>query len=85
VRATGGLDDTIEKWDPVTGKGTGFKFERYSSLELWTSLQEALQAYKDQTSWRKLMKNGMAKDFSWQRESKEYVKVYERAVKLRRR
>ena len=85
VRATGGLDDTIEKWDPVTGKGTGFKFERYSSLELWTSLQEALQAYKDQTSWRKLMKNGMAKDFSWQRESKEYVKVYEGAMKLRRR
>jgi starch synthase len=85
VRATGGLDDTIEQWNPKTGKGTGFKFERYSSLELWTRLQEALEAYKDQTSWHKLMKNGMGKDFSWQRESKEYVKVYEQAVKLRRR
>jgi starch synthase len=85
VRATGGLDDTIEQWDPATEKGTGFKFARYSSLELWNTLQEALQAFKDQASWRKLMKNGMAKDFSWQRESKEYVKVYERAIKLRRR
>ena len=85
VRATGGLDDTIEQWNPKTGKGTGFKFERYSSLELWTSLQQALEAYKDQTSWLKLMKNGMSKDFSWERESKEYVKVYEKAVKLRKR
>ena len=84
MRATGGLDDTIEQWNAKTCKGTGFKFDRYSSLELWNSLQEALEAYED-TSWQKLMKNGMAKDFSWQRESKEYVKVYEQAVKLRRR
>src|SRR5208337_2246421 len=26
VRATGGLDDTIEQYDPATGTGTGFKF-----------------------------------------------------------
>jgi starch synthase len=26
VRATGGLDDTIEPWNQRTGKGTGFKF-----------------------------------------------------------
>jgi len=83
VRATGGLDDTIEQWDPTTGKGTGFKFERYSSLELWTTIQQALEVYKDKSSWQKLMKNGMARDFSWEREAKEYVKVYERAIKLR--
>src|SRR6202142_3124405 len=29
VRATGGLDDTIEAYDPATGRGTGFKFQEY--------------------------------------------------------
>ena len=30
VRATGGLDDTIESYDVRTGKGTGFKFHEYT-------------------------------------------------------
>jgi starch synthase len=33
VRATGGLDDTIEPWDARTGKGTGFKFTDYTSAK----------------------------------------------------
>lgn len=78
VRATGGLDDTVEPWNPVTGQGTGFKFTPYSSAALLTTVLEALQAFKDNAGWKKLMLNGMSKDFSWNASAKEYVKVYER-------
>src|ERR1700687_386837 len=65
VRATGGLDDTIEHWDSRTGKGTGFKFTEYNGEALLLTIKEALKAFRDQTSWQKLMRNGMGRDFSW--------------------
>ncbi len=83
VRATGGLDDTIEHWDPRTGKGTGFKFFDYNGEALLLTIKEALRAFRDQSSWQQLMRNGMNKDFSWNASAKEYVRVYERARQLR--
>lgn len=83
VRATGGLDDTIEPWDARAGKGTGFKFTEYSGESLLLITKEALQAYRDRTSWQALMRNGMRKDFSWNASAREYVKVYERVRQLR--
>jgi starch synthase len=83
VRATGGLDDTIEPWDPRTGKGTGFKFSEYNGESLLLTIKHALQAFRDQTSWQILMRNGMNKDFSWNASAKEYVRVYERVRQAR--
>jgi starch synthase len=80
VRATGGLDDTIEPWDAGTAKGTGFKFSAYSGVALLNCIQEALRAFKDQAGWSRLMLNGMKKDFSWTASAREYVRVYERLV-----
>lgn len=78
VRATGGLDDTIEPWDPRTGRGTGFKFFEYTADALLVSIRQALAAYKDQPAWQTLMRNGMSRDFSWNASAREYVRVYER-------
>jgi len=78
VRATGGLDDTIEPWDARTGKGTGFKFTQYSGEALLGAVKGALLAYQDRPSWQTLMRNGMNKDFSWNAAAKDYVRVYER-------
>ena len=83
VRATGGLDDTIEPWDARTGKGTGFKFHDYNGEALLLTVKQALQAYRDQTSWQALMRNGMGKDFSWNASAREYGKVYERVRHMR--
>lgn len=83
VRATGGLDDTIEPWDAKSGKGTGFKFTDYNGEALLATLRAALGAYQDKPSWQTLMRNGMAKDFSWAASAKEYVRVYEKARQLR--
>lgn len=82
VRATGGLDDTIEPWDARTGKGTGFKFSEYTGEALLATVKQALLAYRDPSSWQTLMRNGMSRDFSWGASAKEYVKVYERARHL---
>jgi starch synthase len=74
VRATGGLDDTIE--DVQGGNGTGFKFKNYTAADMMKAIQRALTAFKDQAGWRKLMKSGMAKDFSWEASAKKYVQLY---------
>ncbi|HVP41973.1 MAG TPA: glycogen synthase GlgA [Terriglobales bacterium] len=83
VRATGGLDDTIEPWDARAGKGTGFKFSEYSGEALLSTIHQSLAAFQDKTGWQKLMRNGMAKDFSWNNSAKEYVRVYERVRQAR--
>ena len=83
VRATGGLDDTIEPWNPRTGKGTGFKFTEYNGEALLLIIKEALKAFQDRASWQQLMRNGMSKDFSWNASAKEYVRVYEKALQTR--
>ncbi len=83
VRATGGLDDTIEPWDARSGKGTGFKFTEYTGEALLLTIKQALQAFRDQTSWQVLMRNGMGKDFSWNASAREYGKVYERVKQTR--
>ncbi len=83
VRATGGLDDTIEPWDARTGKGTGFKFSDYTGEALLATVKQALLAYRDPSSWQTLMRNGMGRDFSWGASARDYGKVYERARQAR--
>jgi starch synthase len=83
VRATGGLDDTIEPFDPASGRGTGFKFAEYTGTALLAAVQEALAAYADKAAWRRLQANGMAKDFSWNASALEYGRLYDLARKGR--
>ena len=83
VRATGGLDDTIEPWDARTGKGTGFKFADYTGEALLGTIKQALLAYRDRASWHTLMRNGMGRDFSWGASAREYAKIYDRVRQTR--
>ena len=79
VRATGGLDDTIEQFDPKTLRGTGFKFKEYTGDALLESVRTALGVYGNQEAWPALMRNGMTQEYSWAVSAREYVKVYEKA------
>ena len=83
VRATGGLDDTIENFDAKTQQGTGFKLEDYTGKALLRSVRAALKAYRDPKSWQALQTNGMAKDFSWKASAASYVTLYEAARRTR--
>ncbi len=77
VRAVGGLDDTIEDYDPATEQGTGFKFKEYSAPSMLAAIQKALQVYQDRPRWEILMMRGMAADFSWDRSARTYLQVYQ--------
>lgn len=84
VRATGGLDDTVEPFDPSTGQGTGFKFQEYSAAALVEAVREAVQTYGRRDQWQRLMRNGMAKDFSWNASARQYLQLYENLLSRRR-
>jgi starch synthase len=71
VRATGGLDDTIDE-------STGFKFKDYSGEALLAAVRAALAVYHHGETWRRLMLNGMARDHSWKTSAAEYSALYER-------
>jgi starch synthase len=80
VRATGGLDDTVENYDPDTGRGTGFKFWDASGPALIDTLRWALRVYDHPEVWRRLQQSAMAGDFSWARSAAAYVEVYDAAI-----
>jgi starch synthase len=83
VRATGGLDDTIQSFDAKSLQGTGFKFESYDGRALLDCVRAALEAFRDPRAWRALQANGMAKDFSWKTSAAAYVTLYEAARRAR--
>ncbi|HUJ60252.1 MAG TPA: glycogen synthase [Kofleriaceae bacterium] len=78
VHKTGGLADTVKLWDPDTGDGTGIVFDRHDAAGLGWAIGAALELYDQPASWRKLVANGMAQDFSWDRQGKLYELLYSR-------
>jgi starch synthase len=76
VRATGGLDDTVERFDPEAGTGTGFKFGPYDARALLGEVREALHWYTRPEAWRRIQSNGMLVDNSWGAAARKYVRLY---------
>jgi len=83
VHATGGLDDTIEEWDPAAQTGTGFKFYPYQPAAFMAALDRAFTTFADKAAWLALQRNGMAKDYSWREPAGEYLRLYEECVRRR--
>lgn len=84
VTRTGGLMDTVVDLTPETladGSANGFWAAEASADALTAALQRALAAYENKALWLKLRRNGMARDFSWQRSAEAYVHCYEKIVK----
>jgi len=85
VHATGGLDDTVQAWNPRTGEGTGFKFYEYSGAALLRALKAAIVTWHKPDEWRSLQQAGMRQDFSWDQSALAYIRVYEKAMARRPR
>jgi starch synthase len=83
VRATGGLDDTIQAFNPVTGEGNGFKFAEASMEALLETARVAVALYRQPDRWGRLVRSGMACDFSWDRSASEYEALYRQIVARR--
>jgi starch synthase len=77
VRATGGLDDTVQHYNPVDGTGTGFKFGPYEGGALLEKIREALYFYDRPEHWQKIQHNGMLVDHSWTAAAKKYIELYQ--------
>ena len=84
VRGVGGLDDTIADFDRGSGRGNGYKFYEYAAERLLEKFYEALLVYYDPPLWRRLQRNGMAADHSWERAAHQYLEVYHRVAAHRR-
>ncbi len=80
VRAVGGLKDTIEEFNPQTGQGTGFLFEKPEPEDMLRALARAREIYNSPSLWKKLMINGMKKDFSWKESARKYLELYRSLV-----
>lgn len=76
VRATGGLADTVERWDPERREGTGFCFYEMSSEALHDTMRHALEVWQDREAWSILQARGMARDFSWDVQVQAYEDLY---------
>ena len=76
VRTTGGLDDTIQPFEPETNVGNGFKFADASGDALLLTVRQAVALYRQREPWLRLIENAMDCDFSWSRSAKEYEALY---------
>jgi starch synthase len=78
VRATGGLADTLQNYDPRNESGTGFVFKKFEPEEMLKTLERAVKTFHDKKRWTKLMKDAMKQDFSWKVTAEKYAKLYAR-------
>ena len=85
VRATGGLDDSVEQYDEATGSGTGFKYWEASPSALYFTVGWAVSTWYDRPEhYRAMQQTAMAQDFSWEKSAAVYVQMYERAIAKKR-
>ena len=78
VFRTGGLADSVQMWNPRTQQGTGFLFDYHDANGLRWAVETAMSAYRDRRAWRKLMANGMTKNYSWTRQIRVYETLFSR-------
>ena len=80
VRRTGGLVDTVSHHDPMNEAGTGYCFDRYEPLDLFTCLIRAWEGFRYKDRWAQLQQRGMQQDFSWERSALQYEGIYKEII-----
>lgn len=83
VRETGGLNDTVQSYNEVTGEGNGFSFTNFNAHDMLYTIRRALSFYNDKPIWEKLMKEAMSRDYSWAQSAAKYNEVYADLVNRR--
>jgi starch synthase len=85
VRATGGLDDSVEQYDEHTGMGTGFKFKDANATAVYYAIGWAVSTYYDRWDhMSQMIQRAMRQDFSWEKSARQYVRLYQRAIKKKK-
>ena len=80
VRSTGGLVDTVEPWDPRDRRGHRLPLRQPGRYRPDVGPRPGLGRAPDAQAWEQLVRNGMARDFSWDRSARGLRRPYERAM-----
>jgi starch synthase len=81
VRETGGLADTVQRFNEKDSSGNGFVFKKYDEKEMLKEVKRAIKVYKkDRKAWTKIMKAGMKSNFTWLNSSKNYIDIYKKII-----
>lgn len=79
ARATGGIQEIIEDYDPTMAAGFGFLCYEKTPDAFWDSIKRAREVFHDNTVWAELMERAMASDFSWSEAAARYEALYDLA------
>lgn len=85
VRATGGLTDTVEDFDPEKKTGVGFVFKDFDKWAFFAQIVRALEVYRHKEIWRALQKRAMLQDNSWEQRALEYLELFQKATDLHKK
>ena len=80
ARATGGIQEIIEDYDPTTGSGYGFLYYDPSVEAFWDSIKRARELFYDGPVWMQLVQRAMAQNFSWESAAERYEALYSRLL-----
>jgi starch synthase len=78
VRRTGGLADSVQIYDPHSGEGTGIVFDDYNVEAVVWAITTAVDLFQNRRRWNRIVRNGLAQNFSWERQVGEYMALYDR-------
>jgi len=85
VRATGGLDDTIQNYEPAAKTGNGFKFEWATHDALYHTVKWAADTYRyDRDAYKIMQRTAMQARFDWESAAKKYEDLYYHTLYTRR-
>jgi starch synthase len=76
ARATGGIQEIIQDYDPTLNRGYGFLCYEYSSEAFWDSIKRATELFNNPPAWSELMQRAMEMDFSWDQSAARYEQLY---------
>lgn len=85
VRATGGLDDSVDNFNETDLTGDGFKFWSHNATALYNTVGWATWTwYNNPAGLKALRRNGMAKRFTWEAAADKYLELYQAALRRKR-
>jgi starch synthase len=80
VRRTGGLADSVQIYDPRSGEGTGIVFDDFNVEAVSWAISMAVDLFQNRRRWNRIVRNGLARNFSWEHQGEEYIALYERLM-----
>ena len=80
ARASGGIQEIVENYDPTINRGYGFLFYDYTSEALWDAIKTAREVFEDRQLWMTLCHRAMSRNFSWDSSAARYEQLYQELI-----